>query len=46
MKVREIFTIMEKASTMAFSWLKVSTIAFTFIKNLLRHFSKQALTHG
>ena len=45
MKVREIFTIMEKASTRAFSWLKVATTAFTF-KTLSRHFAKQVLTHG
>ena len=44
-KVRKHFTIIEKAPTRAFSWLKVPTIAFTF-KTLLRHFAKQALTHG
>ena len=36
-------TIMEKAPTRAFSWLKVPTSAFTF-KTLLRHYAKQALT--
>ena len=36
-------TITEKASTRAFSWLKVPTSAFTF-KTLLRHYGKQALT--
>ena len=41
-----VLIITEEAPTSAFSWLKVSTIAFTFIKNLLRHFAKQALTHG
>ena len=29
----------------AFSWLKSPTRAFTF-KTLLRHYTKQALTHG
>ena len=29
-KVREDFKIMEKASSRAFSWLKVPTNAFTF----------------
>ena len=38
-----VFTITEKASTRAFSWLKAS--AFTF-KTLLRHYAKQVLTHG
>ena len=37
--------ITEKAPTRAFSWLKVLTSAFTF-KTLLRHYAKQALTHG
>ena len=37
-----VFTIMEKAPTGAFSWLKVPTSAFTF-KTLLRHYAKQAL---
>ena len=37
------FTITEKASTRAFSWLKVATTAFTF-KTLLRHYAKRALT--
>ena len=36
-------TIMEKAPTRAFSWLKAPTSAFTF-KTLLRHFAKRALT--
>ena len=36
-------TIMEKAPTRAFSWLKAPTSAFTF-KTLLRHYAKQALT--
>ena len=43
-KVREEFAIMEKAPTKSFSWLKVPTNAFT-IKNLLRHYAKQVLTH-
>ena len=43
MKVREDFTIIEKAlNTRTSSWLKVSTSAFTF-KTLLRHYAKQAL---
>ena len=37
------FVITEKAPTMAFSWLKAATTAFTF-KTLLRHYAKQALT--
>ena len=37
------FVITEKAPTMAFSWLKAATTAFTF-KTLLRHHAKQALT--
>merc|ERR1712155_181819 len=36
-------TITEKAPTMAFSWLKAPTSAFTF-KTLLRHYAKRALT--
>ena len=36
-------TIMEKAPTRAFSWLKVPTSAFIF-KTLLRHYAKRALT--
>ena len=42
-KVREDFTIMEKAPTRAFSWLKAPTSAFT-LKTLLRHYAKRALT--
>ena len=42
-KVREDFTITEKAPTGAFSWLKAPTSAFT-IKTLLRHYAKRALT--
>ena len=38
-----VFTIMEKAPTRAFSWLKVPTSAFT-LKTLLRHYAKRALT--
>ena len=42
-----IFTMMEKASTRAFSWLKVSTRAFTFKTLLiLRHYAKRVFTHG
>ena len=37
------FTIMKKAPTRAFSWLKAATAAFTF-KTLLRHNAKRALT--
>ena len=37
------FVITEKAPTMAFSWLKRDTTAFTF-KTLLRHYAKRALT--
>ena len=33
---KSVFTIMEKAPTRAFFWLKVPTSAFTF-KTLLRH---------
>ena len=32
-KLREDFTITEKAHTRAFSWLKVPTSAFTFMLN-------------
>ena len=42
-KVREDFTITEKAPTRTFSWLKGPTSAFTF-KTLLRHYAKRALT--
>ena len=38
-KVSEDFTIMEKAPTRAFSWLKVPTSTLTF-KTLLRHYAK------
>ena len=38
-KVREDFTIMEKAPKRAFSLLKAPTRAFTF-KTLLRHYDK------
>ena len=38
-------TITKKAPTMAFSWLKAPTSAFTF-KTLLRHTAKQVPTHG
>ena len=41
--LREDCTITEKASTRAFSCLKVPMSAFTF-KTLLRHYAKQALT--
>ena len=44
-KVREDFTIMKKAPTMAFSWLKVPTSAFTF-KTLSRQYAKHVLTHS
>ena len=37
------FTIMEKASIRAFSWLNAPTSAFTF-KTLLRHYAKRVLT--
>ena len=40
-----VFTITEKAPTKAFCWLKAPTSTFTF-KTLLRHYAKQALTHG
>ena len=39
------FVIMGKATTRSFSWLKLATSAFAF-KTLLRHYAKQALTHG
>ena len=42
-KVRKDFTITKKAPIRAFSWLKAATTTFTF-KNLLRHYTKQALT--
>ena len=42
-KFHEDFTIMEKAPTRAFSYLKAPTSAFTF-KTLLRHYAKWALT--
>ena len=42
-KVRKDFTITEKAFTMAFSWLKAPTSAFT-IKTLIKHYAKQTLT--
>ena len=42
-KVREVFTIAEKARTRAFSWLKAPTSAFTF-KTLLKHYAKRVLT--
>ena len=38
-KVREDFTITEKASTRAFSWLEAPTNAFTF-NTLLRHYAE------
>ena len=41
--IRTHFTIMEKAPTRVFSWLKAPTSAFTF-KTLLTHYAKQALT--
>ena len=40
---QSVFTITEEAPTMAFSWLKMPTSAFTF-KTLLRHYAKQMLT--
>ena len=40
-----VYTIMEKAPTMASSWLKTPTSAVSF-KTLLRHDAKRALTHG
>ena len=39
-KIREDFTITEKAPTRAFSWLKALTYAFT-LKTLLRHYAEQ-----
>ena len=39
-KVREDFTIMEKAPARAFSWLKAPTIAFTFKRLCLKWASK------
>ena len=41
--VPDNFTITEKASTRAFSWLKAPTSAFPF-KTLLRHYAKRELT--
>ena len=38
-KVREDFIFTEKIPSKAFSWLKVSTKAFTF-KAVIRHFAK------
>ena len=38
-KVREDFTITEKAPTEAFFWLKVPTVTFSF-KNILRQYAK------
>ena len=43
-KVREDFTITEKAPNLAFFWLKVPSSNFTF-KKLLRHYAKQVFTH-
>ena len=40
---RRSCTIMEKAPTRAFSWLKAPTSAFTF-NTLLRHYAKRELT--
>ena len=42
-KVREDFTIMEKAPTSAFSWLKAPTRCFH--KTLLGHYAKLVSTH-
>ena len=42
-KLHEVFTTTEKAPSRVFSWLKVSTSAFTF-KTLLGHNAKQVLT--
>ena len=39
------FTITEEAPTRAFLWLRAPNSIFTF-KTLLRHYCKQALTHG
>ena len=36
-KVREVFTMMEKAPASAFFWCKVVTTAFTFTNLLLNH---------
>ena len=44
-KVREDFTITEKAPIRAFSQLKAPSSAFKF-KTLLRHSAKQGLPHG
>ena len=46
-KVREVFTMMEKAPApaSAFFWCKVVTTAFTFTNLLLNH-AKCSLTHG
>ena len=44
-EARDDFTIMEKAPTRAFPWLKAPTSAFT-CKTLLRHYAKRALIHG
>ena len=41
----EDFTIKDESPTRTFSWLKPSTSDFTF-KTLLRHYARQALTHG
>ena len=43
MKVREDFTITEKARTSACS--KLTAPSSTFKKTLLRHYAKQVLTH-
>ena len=43
-KVREDFTIMEKAPTIAFSWLKAPTTLLHL--RHLRYFAKLTLTHG
>ena len=45
MKVCKDFTITEKAPTMAFSWLKADTSAFTF-KTLLRNYAKWVPKHS
>ena len=44
-KVREVFTMLEKAPARAFFWCKVVTTAFTFTNLLLNH-AKCSLTHG
>ena len=41
--LREVLQCTEKAPTRAYSWLKVTTTAFTY-KTLLRHYAKRALT--